>query len=406
MEIRDVDVLIVGGGLVGCSLALALAGSGCRLLLVDAPGRPLPLAEDPRKLALAATSLDALAALGVLDRLAVPPAPIRRIHASRAGDFGHCRIEAAELGRDRLGGVLAAGELGRALLAAVRDLPGSVLCIGRAEPLAVDAQARTLAVHPADGGGALRLRARLVVAADGSESPLRRAAGIAAREQDYHQTLFVSRLQLDHPSDGSAWERLTADGPCALLPMSGGWYGGLCAVASADAEAVRALDEAGYCDWFQQRFGWRAGRVRGSGPRSAWPLRSVLAERLLAERLVLVGNAAQTLHPIGAQGFNLGLRDALSLAEVLEQGRERGIDDPGDQRLLADYAEARREDRERTVAFSDGLARISAGETPIHRLGRSLGLLALGLDGGLRARFAAAAMGYRGRLPRLLRELP
>jgi len=264
---------------------------------------------------------------------------------------------------------------------------------------------RTVCASPADGSASQRWRAKLVVAADGTESPLRAADGIEVDEHDYGQTLVVTSLRMDSAPDGTAYERLTADGPVALLPMAGGRHGALCAVPRGDADAVLALDDSGFAALFQRRFGWRAGRVRDVGTRSAWPLRRVVARRLSAERLVLVGNAAQSLHPIGAQGFNLGLRDALSLADALSDALAAdAAADPGSAALLADYAGRRSEDRERTLAFSDGLARVSATESPLHRIGRSLGLLALQLDAGLRAQLASGAMGFRGRVPRLMRE--
>lgn len=394
METREFDVVIVGGGLVGASLACLLVPQGRSVALVDAGSGPVPLTADPRKLALAAASLDTLAALGVLSRLPLPPTPIRRLHVSREGDFGQLCCEAADLGREAFGGVVLAGELGAAFEQALAALPGLVRVRGRAEADGVDGSGRRLRVLP-EGRPAETWQARLVVAADGTSSPLRAAAGIGVTRHDYGQTLIVTSARLSAAPEGTAFERFTDHGPCALLPMAGGRHGALCGVATAEAAAVLALDGAGYSAYFQRRFGWRAGRVLEVGARSAWPLHRVVAERLVAERLVLVGNAAQTLHPIGAQGFNLGLRDALTLAGLLRRG-----EDPGADALLAAYAEARREDREATLALSDGLARATAGTSPLHRLGRSLGFAALNLDAGLRARFLTGAMGYRPGVPR------
>lgn len=401
METHDCDVAIVGGGLVGCSLALALARAGVDAVLFDDPPPARPLASDPRKLALGAAALNALAALGVLDRRPTAPTPIRSIHASREGDFGGVRLQAEDFDREVLGAVVLAGDLGRALSATLAAAAVPVR-LGRAEPEALAADRRLLRLsNTAD-----RWRARLVAAADGTASPWRQAEGIGVDTHDYGQTLLVASLRMDRPPDGRAWERLTAQGPCALLPMADGWHGGLCAVASAQAAEVLALDDAAFVAYFQRRFGWRAGRVREAGPRSAWPLRRSVARRLHGERLVLLGNAAQTLHPIGAQGFNLGLRDALCLAERIAAARQHDpAADPGAPALLAEYAAQRHEDRERTLDFSDGLARISAGETVVHRLGRSLGFAALRLDAGLRAAFASGAMGFRGRVPALARGL-
>jgi 2-octaprenyl-6-methoxyphenol hydroxylase len=401
VAVREFDVAIVGGGLVGCSLACALAPLGLSVGLVDAGG-PAPLSADPRKLALAAASLEALTALAVLSRLPAPPSPIRHVQASRQGDFGRVELDASEFGREAFGGVVLAGDLGAALQQAVGALSGVHVLKGRAEAGCIDAQRRELAVCAADGA-AETWRARLVVAADGTKSPLRAAAGIAVDEHDYGQTLVVTSARLSAAAPATAYERLTASGPCALLPMAGGRHGALCGVPTDEVEAVLALDDRAFAEYLQSRFGWRAGRVLEVGARSAWPLRRVVAERLVAERLVLVGNAAQTLHPIGAQGFNLGLRDALSLVDAIAEALVAGDADPGAAAVLADHAARRRDDRERTLAFSDGLARVTASESPLHRLGRSLGFAALNLDAGLRAEFASGAMGFRGRVPLLAR---
>jgi 2-octaprenyl-6-methoxyphenol hydroxylase len=412
MEIRDFDVVVVGGGLVGCSLACALAPLGVSVGLVDAGGGPAPLDADPRKLALAAASLNALRRLGVLARLATPPTPIDRLHVSREGDFGALEVTARDAGRDAFGGVVLAGDLGAALQQAVAALPGVVAVRGSASLLeGVGDESRSLEVRllastlaAAEAAPSQRWRARLVVAADGTASPLRAAAGIGVDTHDYGQTLIVTSVRMATAAPGTAYERLTATGPCALLPMSGGRHGALLGVASDDADAVMALDDREYAALFQRRFGWRAGAVLEVGGRSAWPLRRVVATALAAERLVLVGNAAQTIHPIGAQGFNLGLRDALSLVDALAEARRGGDADCGSAAVLADHVERRRADRAETLAFSDGLARITAGDSALHRLGRSLGFAAMRLDAGLRAGFIAGAMGFRGRVPTLARD--
>lgn len=400
MTVHDFDVVIVGGGLVGCSLACALAPLGLRVGLVDQPlGRAQGLAQDQRKLALAAASVRALSALGVMARLKTAPTAIRRIHVSRQGDLGAVRLQASEFGREDLGAVVLAGDLGAALQATVAALPQNVRSReGQATLLEGADDRRRLRIESPQGDEVWN--AALLVAADGTASPLRQALGIGAEVFDYAQTLIVTSLRTSQAPDGTAFERFTDTGPCALLPMAGGRYGALCGVATDDAERVLALDAADYAAFFQQRFGWRAGRVLEVGERFAWPLRRIVAERVVAERAVLMGNAAQTIHPIGAQGFNLGLRDALTLADVLG---ERG-GDAGAPSTLTEYEGRRREDREQTLAFSDGLARMTRGTTFLHHLGRSVGLLAMSLDSGLRAQLAAGAMGYRGRVPRLARE--
>ncbi|MDQ3206891.1 MAG: FAD-dependent monooxygenase, partial [Pseudomonadota bacterium] len=230
-------------------------------------------------------------------------------------------------------------------------------------------------------------------------------------EYDYQQTLFVARLRTEQAPDGAAYERLTRDGPTALLPRGDRHFGLVHAVPSAEADAVAALDEAAFLARAQEVFGWRAGRFLSCGERSRYPALRLVAARTVAPRALLVGNAAQSLHPIGAQGFNLGLRDALTLAELVEGGRlhHRPGQPPADDfdcgapRLLDEYVRRRRQDREETVAFSDGLARLSANDGALARTVRVAGLLAAARLPAVQSQLVGGALGYRGEVPALCR---
>ena len=400
------DVLIVGGGLVGASLAIALDRLGIDAALLEAaqPGA-LPAVFDQRNLSFAEATVNALRALDVLPRLRAPTGAIARIHISRNGDFGRVVLNAADYGRAAFGQVVVARDFGDALASKLDDLPRltryrPARFLGFAED-SVDGlrQARVV-----DADGERLIAARLVVAADGTASAVREALGIAAERHDYHQTLFVARVRAERAPDGTAWERLTDHGPTAVLPRGDGHYGTIHGVASDEADAVAALDDAAYLQRLQRVFGWRAGRLLEAGPRSAYPIVRTLAQRIFAPRAVMVGNAAQSLHPIGAQGFNLGLRDALTLVECIDAGRARG-EDAGSASVLAEYARRRRDDRERTIAFSDGLARWTSNPSPSVSPLRSLGLFALENDPSLRAILVGGAMGYRGDVPQLCREV-
>jgi len=392
------DIVIVGGGLVGASLAIALERTGLDVALVEATAGDLPPVFDERNLSFAEATVNALAALGVLPKLVAPGAPIRRIHVSRRGDFGRVWLDAADYGREAFGQVVVARDFGLALEARLRELPR----LTRYRParfVGVDHGDDALHVRVAAEAGERTVAARLLVGADGTRSQVRAALGIDADEHDYAQSLLVARLASARDPDGTAYERFGDHGPIALLPRADRHFGAVMGVAADEADSFAALDDAAFLEQFQQRFGWRAGRFIRVGPRSRYPAISLRARSVLATRAVLVGNAAQTLHPIGAQGFNLGLRDALTLAELVA----RQPVDPGADGLLAAYTTMRREDRERTLVFSDGLARITSNPAGLLRPLRSAALLALDAAPSLQSALAGGAMGYRGEVPALCR---
>lgn len=393
------DVLIVGGGLVGASLAIALDGLGLDVAQVEAaPAGALPPVFDQRNLSFADATVNALTALGVLQELRTPPGPIRRIHVSRAGDFGRVLMEASDYGRDAFGQVVVASDFGHALEQRLGRVDGLV----RYRParfLEAAPAGESLAVRIAGADGERTLHARLLVGADGAASGVREALGIPADTHDYGQSLLVARVRASRPPDGTAWERFTAHGPTALLPRGDRHYGVVHGVARAQAAAALEWDDSEFLARVQSAFGWRAGRFLGAGPRSAYPMVRTVARRITAPRAVLVGNAAQSMHPVGAQGFNLGLRDALTLAELVAEHRQ----DPGCADLLEAYARRRQEDRARTLEFSDGLARVTANDAPLLRPLRSLGLMAVDRLPALQARVAGGAMGFRGDVPALCR---
>src|SRR5690625_822532 len=338
------DVLIVGGGLVGASLAIALDGLGLDVAQVEAaPAGALPPVFDQRNLSFADATVNALTALGVLQELRTPPGPIRRIHVSRAGDFGRVLMEASDYGRDAFGQVVVASDFGHALEQRLGRVDGLV----RYRParfLEAAPAGESLAVRIAGADGERTLHARLLVGADGAASGVREALGIPADTHDYGQSLLVARVRASRPPAGPAWERFTSHGPTALLPRGDRHYGVVHGVARAQAAAALEWDDSEFLARVQSAFGWRAGRFLGAGPRSAYPMVRTVARRITAPRAVLVGNAAQSMHPVGAQGFNLGLRDALTLAELVAEHRQ----DPGCAALLEAYARRRQEDRARS----------------------------------------------------------
>ena len=403
----DCDVAIAGGGLVGASLALALAPLGLRIALVEAvaPGGADHPSFDERTTALANGSARIFRSLGVWRHMEREATPIRRIHVSDQGRFGVARIDAAEQGLEALGYVLPNRVMGAALWQGLATAPGvRVIAPARVLGSELACDVRVLALE--HDGTKQELRSRLVVAADGARSLIREQAGIAADHWPYAQTALISTITTQRFHDYVAYERFTADGPIAVLPLGDGRCGVVWTRPPADAARLLALPDEAFLAELQAAFGFRLGRLLRVGVRSAYELALSRSERHVAERLAIVGNAAQGLHPIAGQGFNLGLRDAASLAEVLADARAEGVADVGDAGPLKAYADWRAEDHRRIVAFTDGLVRLFGSPLGVLRGLRSVGLLAFDAFPPAKSAMARLSVGAAGRIPRLARGVP
>ncbi len=406
MTATDYDLLIIGGGMVGASLACALAGRGLRIGLVETA--PLTVNGSPgyddRSIALAEGTRRIFQTLGLWEALAPDATPIRQIHVSERGSPGFAHLDSREEGVAALGYVVEARVIGAALLAKLPKLPGvELLCPARLETVVIEPDAACVTLRCPDERTVV-LRASLLVAADGAHSPVREQLGIAALRWEYGQQAVIANVTPARPHENVAYERFTPDGPAALLPLSGNRCAVVCTVDDADERAVMALDDAGFIALLQERFGDRLGPFLRVGRRQAWPLFLLKAREQARSRVALIGNAAHTLHPIAGQGFNLGIRDVAALAEVISDAGRMG-EDIGALKALNRYADWRRGDQRQTVFFTDALNRLFAHPSPPLRIARTLGLLAFDLSPPLKRRFARQAMGLDGRLPRLARGL-
>ncbi len=403
---QDYDVIIIGGGMVGASLARSLAGRGLKIAVVEA--WPLRSGRQPsyddRAIALAYGSRLILQGMGIWSSLEADAEPIRRIHVSDRGHFGFTRLEASEQGVDALGYVVTAQRLGEIFMQDLEGLTGAAFfCPASLQSFEVTEDAVSVLIIM-DGEKQV-LRGRLLVAADGNRSLVREGLGIEVREWDYGQTAVISNLTPEAEPDGTAFERFTDTGPMALLPLSGGRYGLVWTLAEAEVDGVMALDERGFLRRVQERFGYRLGRFEKAGRRSSYPLKLLHAREHVRPRVALIGNAAHAVHPITGQGFNLGIRDVAVLAEVISDACKAG-DDPGSLRVLQGYADWRKRDQQTVVMLTDGLVRLFTNPLLPLRLGRNLGLLALDLLPGAKRQLTRQFMGLSGRLPRLSRGLP
>lgn len=358
----DHDVLIVGGGPVGAALALALRGSGLALGLLE-PRAP-HAAADARPIALSHGSRLILERLGVWEELA-GATPIERIHISQRGGFGRIGLDARQAQVPALGYVLDYGKLAGALTRAL-DAGDSVHFI-RAMAGALEPGTEQAVVRFADGSG--RASASLLVVADGGALPVARQ-----RVRDYGQAAVTARVSCSVPHRNVAYERFTPEGPLALLPTGQA----LALVWTTVPERARHLcevSEAGFLAELQSGFGNRLGRFTAAGSRSWYPLALKIADRIAEPRTVVVGNAAQTLHPVAGQGLNLGLRDAWELAGLLRHCERARIGAP---ELVQAYTARRRLDRGGGIFFTDTLVRLFSNEAAALKLARGAGLAALG----------------------------
>ena len=373
----DYDLIIIGAGLTGASLAAALADSGLRIGIIEPtpPDAGQKSGYDERGIALTPASRQILEDIGVWPRISAGVTPIREVHVSEQGRFGATRLHARALGRAELASVALARELGQALHAEIAAADAIDL-ICPAELLQMQPEAGGMRLKIKTARGQRRLTTRLLAGCDGRHSLVRRLAGINTRQHDFMQTAIVANLGTQKPNNGVAFQRFTPHGPLALLPVGRHKAVLVFTVARADAARCLAQPEHEFIRAVETEFGRRLGAITRLGARRAWPLVFSEAGRQYQRRLVLLGNAAHTLHPNGAQGFNLGLRDVAALAACLSSahGAGRPLDDPA---ILEDYCRQRRRDQKRITRFTNGLAACFYNRLPILGAGRGLGLLLL-----------------------------
>lgn len=385
-------VVIVGGGMAGASLSLALTRQGiaCAVFEAFATDMPSQPSFDDRTVALSASSLNILRNLGVSDDFMSVAEPIEQIHVSEQGHIGFTRLNAKDQGMQQLGAVVENWQLGKVLHKNIKQqelidwfAPTKVL---KLEQQSDKAQ---LTVETADGES--KVEASLVVLADGARSPLRKSLYIDSRTRDFGTSAIVCNVATQQSHHGCAYERFTADGPLAMLPLTQNRMALVWSKPNDEVETYLALSEQDFAAALERDFGARLGRITKVGKRAAFPLIQQQAETLFRGRCVLVGNAAQSLHPIAGQGFNLGLRDVAYLSQCL--GGLEG-DDYGAYQVLRNYEHKRHADRNKTVWMTESLARLFANAWSPMSVSRNLMLKALDITPIAKDLFAQQAMGF------------
>jgi 2-octaprenyl-6-methoxyphenol hydroxylase len=403
-----VDVAIAGGGLVGASLALALSSLKLKVVLIEA--HPFGSTDQPsfddRTTALSNGSRRIFQGIGVWPLLEREATPIRRIHVSDQGRFAFARIDAQEQNLQALGFVVINRIMGAALWRRLQEEAVAILAPAKVMSSELKDDRREITCE-VGSEATVTVQAKLVIAADGARSIVRESAGIGSTTWDYGQHALVTNVFTQRFHDYVAYERFTPEGPIALLPMSEGRCGLIWTFTPDVAAQMAQLADGAFLERLQQAFGFRLGRFTKAGSRQLYPLALTRADEHVAPRLAVVGNAAQALHPIAGQGFNLGLRDAASIAEVLADAlaERRGNEefDAGDGLLLERYREWRSADRQKIVGFTDGLVRLFSQPFGPVKLARNLGMLAFDLMPSAKDALSQLSLGAAGRIPRLAR---
>jgi 2-octaprenyl-6-methoxyphenol hydroxylase len=395
-----VELIVVGGGLVGLTLGIACAEAGIEVAVIDREDPAAMLAEpfDGRTTAIAHGSQQVLAGIGLWPLVAAEAEPILEIRVADGGSPLFLHYDHRDLGGTPLGYIVENRVLRRALMAQAQALPS----LRHLAPMAVERVERENFSAVAHLGDGTRLRGELVAACDGRRSPLRRAAGINAVEWDYPQTGIVCTVRHELPHRGVAVEHFLPAGPFAILPMTGNRSSIVWTERAALAPRLLALDEQGFAAELARRFGDFLGDVEVIGPRWSYALSLMHAERYSAPRLALVGDAAHVIHPIAGQGLNLGIRDIAALAELVVDARRLGLDIAHPE-TLARYERWRRFDNLTLAAVTDGLNRLFSNAVPPVKLARDLGLALVDRMPPVKRLLMRHAMGTLGALPRLVR---
>ncbi|MGE8599814.1 MAG: 2-octaprenyl-6-methoxyphenyl hydroxylase [Acinetobacter calcoaceticus] len=398
------QVIIVGGGMVGLSLSLMLAKANIAVKLLEAvkyPNyddqnvAPYHSSFDARNTALSRRSVQIYQKLGLWDALQQHATPILQVHITEQGSFGKARLIAEQEKVESFGQVIENAWLGRVLLTQVRQQPLIELIDG-VQVTALTQDAEQVHIEAQRGDETLKLDSKLLIAADGRDSFCRQAIGVGVDVHDYDQVAIVTTVQTSKPHEHVGFERFSALGPLALLPLPGEYRRSVVWPVKKGTENEWLGDENDqhFLSALQQTYGDRAGKFEKTGKRFSYPLSQVLAHKQAVGRVILMGNAAHTIHPVAGQGFNLCLRDADVLVRYLVNQLSTS-DDLGNPDNLLAYEQARLSDQQRVIKFCDTLVRGFSNQNPLLKLIRNTGLIAFDVIPGVKPLVANYAMGLK-----------
>ncbi|MCO8045076.1 FAD-dependent monooxygenase [Acinetobacter bohemicus] len=398
------EVIIVGGGMVGLSLALMLAKTNIAVKLLEAIKYPdyddVSLAPyhsgfDARNSALSRRSVQIYQELGLWDALQEHATPILEVNITEQGSFGKARLVAEQEKVESFGQVIENAWLGRVLLAEVKKNPLIELIDG-VQVTSLTQDADFAYIEAQRGESVLSLQSKLLIAADGRDSFCRKALGVGASEHDYDQVAIVTTVQTSKPHHQVGFERFSHLGPLALLPLPGEYRRSVVwpVKKGTEGEWLGEENDQHFLNALQQTYGDRAGKFQKTGKRFSFALSQVLAEKQAIGRVVLMGNAAHTIHPVAGQGFNLCMRDAYVLLRYLKEQQAQGAD-LGNAAVLQDYEKSRLSDQQRVIKFCDSVVRGFSNQNPFLKLVRNTGLIAFDTIPGIKPLIANYAMGLK-----------
>ncbi|WP_407501206.1 FAD-dependent monooxygenase [Acinetobacter baumannii] len=398
------QVIIVGGGMVGLSLSLMLAKANIAVKLLEAvkyPNyddqnvAPYHSSFDARNTALSRRSVQIYQKLGLWDALQQHATPILQVHITEQGSFGKARLVAEQEKVESFGQVIENAWLGRVLLTQVRQQPLIELIDG-VQVTALTQDVEQVHIEAQRGDEVLKLESKLLIAADGRDSFCRQAIGVGVDVHDYDQVAIVTTVQTSKPHEHVGFERFSALGPLALLPLPGEYRRSVVwpVKKGTEGEWLGEENDQHFLDALQKTYGDRAGKFEKTGKRFSYPLSQVLAHKQAVGRVILMGNAAHTIHPVAGQGFNLCLRDADVLLRYLVNQLSTSDDIGNPDNLLA-YEQARLSDQQRVIKFCDTVVRGFSNQNPLLKLIRNTGLIAFDVIPGVKPLVANYAMGLK-----------
>lgn len=397
---HNYDILIVGAGLIGNCLVLALQNSGLRVAFVEsnAPAQLQNSLATDKTLAISAGSRKILQALNIWVKIQNHATAIKAVHVSDQGHFGKVRLSAKKTGVNALGYVVNAGNMERCVADLAMRTNSKLFCPAKVINLMVGAESINVSLKQQQQE--INLSTKLLIGADGGQSSVRRLLNIPQKITDYGQTALVTTIKTSLPHNNIAFERFTANGPLALLPINKQECSVVWTCSHETAKQLILDGEEDFIAKLQRCFGYKLGLFTLIAPRRSFPLSLRRVQTLLAERTVVIGNAANQLHPVAGQGFNLGFRDVARLAEMLIE-QQQNKSDIGSQSFLKKYAQVRQKDQHKIIGFTDSIVKVFSSDLPSLVLARGISLAIIDNIPVLKTIFTKHAMGLSGRLPRI-----